>query len=243
MPGTSRRSKRHGLGQHYLVDPEVVERMVSAAGVKKTDSVVEIGTGEGALTRMLAGVCGRLDGYEVDPGNYEKTVARAGGRGVSIHLSDGFLRGEPFDVLVSSLPYSRSLDFVEWISQVEYRRGVVLLQEDFVAKVLSPPGSRDYRGVSAMAQISTKFTRLQGVRREAFSPPPRVNSVMVALTPRLRLSEAEASGIKRLFSLRRREVASALAKLGFGGRGEGYGRRRVYSLSPTEVHEICRQAP
>ena len=231
--------KRHALGQHYLTDPDVVDRMISAAKVGKDESVVEIGTGEGALTQRLAGLCARLDGYEVDRENYEKTVARVAGANAFIHLADGFSPRKAFDVLVSSLPYSRSQDFVEWISQARYDRAVVLLQEDFVRKVMAPPGDRDYRAVSATAQISSEIEVLGRVSRDAFRPPPRVNSLMVAVRPKVRLSGREVSNIKELFSLRRREVSSALAHFGLRGEGASYQRRRVYSLAPAEVHEIC----
>ena len=231
--------KRHSLGQHYLIDPDVIRLMISVAMVKKTESVVEIGTGEGVLTQRLAGSCARLDGYEVDPDNYKKTLGKVRGTEVHIHHADGFSERRKFDVLVSSLPYSRSQDFVEWISQVEYNRGVVLLQEDFVRKILSPPGDRDYRAVSAIAQISSEFRNLARVGRDAFQPPPRVSSALVAVRPKIRLPDEEISSIKKLFSLRRRRVSSALAQFGLRRAGERFGRRRVYSLGPAEVHEIC----
>jgi 16S rRNA (adenine1518-N6/adenine1519-N6)-dimethyltransferase len=233
--------KRHRLGRHYLVDPEVVRKMVAAADLKRTESVVEVGTGKGALTVELAGLCARLDGYEVDRRNYEETLARVRAANVSIHLSDAFRERPAFDVLVSSLPYSRSQDFIEWISQAEYSRAVVLLQEDFVRKVLSPPGSRDYRAVSAISQISSEMREIAKVGRGSFRPIPEVSSMLVVIRPKLRISEEEVSNIKRLFSLRRREVQSALARFALSGRGS-YGRRRVYSLTPDEVHGICKEA-
>lgn len=235
--------KRRRLGQHYLADPDVIQRMVSAAKLKKTESVVEIGTGEGALTQKLAGLCAKLNGYEVDPDNYRKTLAKVGGARVFIHLGDGFSERPRFDVLVSSLPYSRSQDFVEWISQVEYGRAVVLLQEDFVRKILSSPGSKDYRAVSAISQISSRISELGRVKTDAFRPPPKVSSLMVVLRPGVRLSAGEISNVKRLFSLRRREVSSVLAQFGLPEGGASFGKRRVYSLSPAEVYEICRIAP
>ncbi len=212
--------------------------MVAAAELDGSESVLEIGTGRGVLTEMLAGACSSLLGYEVDPANYRETLARVKGRNVSVRLADAFKERPRFDVLVASLPYSRSLDFVEWISQVEYLRGVVLLQEDFVRKVLSPPGSRDYRAVSAICQVSSTIRVLERVGRSAFRPQPRVSSVIVSVKPKVRLTRAQVLSVKRLFSLRRREVSSALALLGFPDR-RGYGRLRVMSLSPQEVFEIC----
>jgi 16S rRNA A1518/A1519 N6-dimethyltransferase RsmA/KsgA/DIM1 with predicted DNA glycosylase/AP lyase activity len=230
--------KRHSFGQHYLVDPEVVRMMISTAKLDKCESVLEIGTGKGILTEKLVELCSRLDGYEVDPENYLETLARLGERNAFIHLADVFEERPHFDVLVSSLPYSRSMNFIEWISQAKYNRAVVLLQEDFVRKVLSPPGSRNYRAVSAIAQISSEISVIQRVKRSAFRPPPKVSSVLVTMKPKVRLSRRQVLGIKRLFSLRRKEVASALALLGLTGSHRNFERRRVCSLAPAEVCEI-----
>lgn len=231
--------KRRDLGQHYLADPDVVQRMIDVAGIKRHESVVEIGTGKGVLTEKIACLGSRFDGYEIDPANYRETLRRLRGTKASIHLADAFEERPEFDVLVSSLPYSRSLDFIEWISQPEYDRAVVLLQEDFVRKVLSPPGSRDYRAVAAIAQISSELTVVGRVGRGAFQPPPKVGSALVRIRPRVRLTEKQISKVKHLFSLRRREVTSVLSQFALGRDGIDYGRRRVYSLSPEEVYLLC----
>lgn len=230
---------RRSLGQHYLVDSDVVRRVVAAAAIRKDERVLEIGTGKGSLTRELARRGLSLEGYEVDKENYAETLAVLDGEDVVVHLRDAFKETPRFDVLVSSLPYSRSAAFVEWISQAEYDRAVVILQEDFVDKVLAEPGTRDYRAVSAIAQVSSEFRVLWRVGRAAFSPSPRVNSVVASVRPRRRLSRTEISRVKLLFSLRRREVESALAKLGMGRSGPDLAGRRVYSLAPDEVIELC----
>ncbi len=234
--------KRRDLGQHYLTDPDVVQRIIAVAEIQPNEWVLEIGTGRGVLTERIAGLCSRFDGFEVDPANYRETLKRLGGARASIHLADVFDERPSFDVLISSLPYSRSLDFVEWLSQLEYGRAVVLLQEDFVKKVLSPPGSRDYRAVSAIVQISSDVRVVEHVGRRAFRPSPRVNSVLVTIRPMVKLTKQQVSDVKWLFSLRRREVYSALSQLGFSGGGVEYGRRRVFSLSPPEVFAICSGA-
>jgi 16S rRNA (adenine1518-N6/adenine1519-N6)-dimethyltransferase len=230
--------KRRRLGQHYLVDQDVIQRIVEFAGIQPSDRVVEIGTGKGALTRELAGKGASLTGYEVDSQNFGATVEVVRDL-AKVVLADAFEQEVEFDVLVSSLPYSESATFVKWLSGKKFDRAVVLLQTDFVEKVMAPPGGRDYRGVSALAQIAFTMKVLSKVSRKSFAPQPRVDSVIVSFLPRLRVSAAEASNIIKLFSLRRRQVATALARLGFGERGS-YGSRRVNSLFPEEVHEICR---
>ncbi len=231
--------KRRKLGQHYLIDQKVIRRIVEAAGILPHERVLEIGTGQGALTKELVGLGGAFEGFEVDKENYEKTLAVIGEESARIHMDDVFLQQPDFDVLVASLPYSRSATFIEWLSGIEYDRAVVLLQKEFVKKILAIPGTRDYRAVSALAQISSEVRVLGRVGRASFSPPPKVSSLLVSVRPKLRISESEVSNVKRLFSLRRREVASALTKLAIVRRKEDYGRRRIYSLKPEEVHRLC----
>lgn len=231
--------KRRRLGQHYLVDGQTIRNLIDLARIKPTEKVLEIGTGKGALTRHLAVVCGTLEAYEVDEENYLATSKSVKAENVVVHLGDVFRQRPRFDVLVSSLPYSESATFVEWLAVAVFDRAVVVLQRDFVDKLLTPPGSRDYRAVSAIAQISCEIHQLARVRRDAFSPPPRVDSVVASFTPRFRMTEEEISNVKRLFSLRRRQIDSALAEVGIENDGQGYGHRRVYSLSPLEVHRLC----
>lgn len=208
------------------------------ANIGPTDRVLEIGTGRGALTKELA-VCGASYlGYEVDKANFEETSRLVRGTDARVELADAFKMHPDFDVLVSSLPYSESAAFVRWLGGTGFKKAVVVLQEDFVRKIMAPPGSRDYRGVSALSQICFDVRELGNVPRAAFVPQPRVGSVIASFTPKRRIERVEAANVIRLFSLRRRLVDSALAELGMEGRGS-FGGRRVNSLRPDEVHLLC----
>ena len=225
---------RRSLGQHYLVDQSVISKLVSLADIQKGERVLEIGTGRGAVTRELAEVASKLEGYEIDEESLRATKEAVGGRRVRLHLGDAFESQPSFDVLVASLPYSRSSAFVEWISRQRYDRAVVILQEDFVRKVAARPGDRDYRAVSVIAQASAEITQVGRVARSSFSPQPRVNSVIVAWRPRRTLRPGEIAAVKKLFSLRRRQVSAAMSELG-GRPPEGLGAKRVNALSPEEA--------
>lgn len=232
--------KRRNLGQHYLIDNKIVNTMIEKATIKPSERILEIGTGRGVLTKELVKLGASLEGYEVDKTNLAATLAALGKAKALIHLEDAFKVFPNFDVLVSSLPYSKSASFVEWISQVRYDRAVVLLQDDFVAKIMAMPGTRDYRAISAIGQISSDFRVLGRVGRNSFSPPPKVASLILSVKPKMRMTEAEILMVKRLFSLRRREVVSVGTTLGTNLSAERYGKRRVYSLTPLEVLETCR---
>lgn len=233
--------RRQKLGQHYLVDPDVASRIAELAAIERTERVLEIGTGRGALTMRLAGRGASLTGYEVDQENFERTREAIRGKEARLLLADAFGAKPEFDVLVASLPYSQSAAFIRWLSPLAFSRAVVVLQEDFALKLGAPPGSRDYRGVSALAQVAFDFGIVGRVPKRSFSPQPRVNSVVVSFRPKRGVSEAEVGRILKLFSLRRRRVDSALVTLGLGER-KGFGERRVYSLRPGEIHELC-EAP
>jgi 16S rRNA (adenine1518-N6/adenine1519-N6)-dimethyltransferase len=230
--------RRKRLGQHYLVDKEAVRRIVDAAEIRPDDRILEVGTGRGVLTKELVGLGRSFQGYEIDEENYRETLAAVSRARDNIHLGDAFEQRLEFDVLVASLPYSESATFVEWLSTIDYDRAVVLLQEDFVDKLLAAPGTRDYRAVSATAQISAEVRVIGRVGRASFHPQPRVNSVLVSFKKKMRITQGEVSRIKRLFSLRRRRVASALASLEMDTRKD-YGPRRVFALPPEEVHLLC----
>jgi 16S rRNA (adenine1518-N6/adenine1519-N6)-dimethyltransferase len=187
--------------------------MIGLAAVQPNERVLEIGTGRGALTRKLVGLTKNLEGYEIDKESYEGLKRELGGS-LALHNGDAFKSSPEFDVLLSSLPYSESSHFVEWLSRRRYDRAVVLLQRDFATKITAPPGSPSYRAVSVISQSSASVEIVADVGRSSFDPPPRVNSCLVTMKWRRSLSPEQTAMIKRIFSQKRRTVKAALKSLG-----------------------------
>jgi 16S rRNA (adenine1518-N6/adenine1519-N6)-dimethyltransferase len=202
------------LGQHYLVDDSVVGSMVNLAAIKPGERVLEIGTGRGALTRELVGLTANLEGYEIDKESYEGLKRELAESSLVLHNEDVFESSPEFDVLLSSLPYSESSAFVEWLSGRRYDRAVVLLQKDFARKITAPPGSPAYRAVSVVSQASAHVEMVLDVSRRSFDPPPRVNSCLVTMRWKRSLTPEETAMIKKIFSQKRRTVRAALKSLG-----------------------------
>ena len=231
--------KRRSLGQHYLRDEGIVKRVIELAAIRKRERVLEVGTGRGTLTAELAKVADRLEAYEIDRENYLTTKSLLNSPHTKLRLGDAFKAKPRFDVLVSSLPYSESSTFVEWLSELAYDRAIVILQEDFARKITVSPGDRNYRAISVIAQLSADVSLKNPVPRRAFEPPPRVNSRVVVFVRKRKLTRKKVVLIKLLFSLRRRNLKAALDKLGFDSSvGTNLGSRRVNSLAPEEVHDI-----
>ncbi len=206
--------------------------MVDIAAVRRGERVVEIGTGMGALTRELVRLTPAFEGYEVDEASY-LSLRKEMGESVVLHNEDAFASSPTFDVLISSLPYSESSRFVEWLAKSRYERAVVLLQEDFARKITAPPGSPAYRAVSVVAQASADVEIVSRVGRSSFDPPPRVNSCLVTMKWKRSLSLTEIALIKKIFSQKRRTVRAALRNLGMVAPLQG-------STAPENVKLQCR---
>jgi len=216
--------------------------MIGLAAIQDGERVLEIGTGRGALTRELVGLTTSLEGYEVDRESYEGLKRELGGASLLLHNEDAFESSPEFDVLLSSLPYSESSHFIEWLSRRRYDRAVVLLQRDFATKITAPPGSPAYRAVSVISQASARVEIVSDVGRLSFDPPPRVNSCLVTMKWRRSLSPEQTAMIKRIFSQKRRTVRAALRNLGLTAPPSAFEparsvplQCRVNSLRPDSV--------
>jgi 16S rRNA (adenine1518-N6/adenine1519-N6)-dimethyltransferase len=190
----------------------VIDLMVRSAGIEGSERVLEIGTGKGVVTRELCKAATRVEAFELDHENVLATRG-LGLDGLVLHEEDAFSAPRDFDVLVSSLPYSESSNFVDWLAKLRYRRAVVLLQRDFAQKLIAHPGDECYRAVSVISQLSSEVRVIKDVARTSFDPPPRVSSVLAMVTYKRPLSGEQIHLIKMLFSQRRRKLASALKNL------------------------------
>lgn len=244
--------RRRALGQHLLVSGKVAEKMIEYAGTLGTDIVYEIGTGTGFLTGRIARVARNVVSFEIDKGLFEIAKARLSKfENVKLELGDAFSLPNRvrFDLCLSSLPYSRSLEFAEWIAKREstFRCAVLLVQKEFAEKLLAAPGSRNYRAVSVICQASFAIELLETVMRNAFNPPPSVLSCIIRLTPKkdVHLDSTQIALIKNIFSFRGRMMRPALKKMGLLDRWsklipEDFLTSRVEKLTPPDFLRIAK---
>jgi 16S rRNA (adenine1518-N6/adenine1519-N6)-dimethyltransferase len=219
------RRRRHFLGQHFLVSPEICRRLVSAAGFSELDTVLEIGTGKGALTEVVAPRVRRVVTCEMDRSLFLESEKRLSSfTNVQLVCADAFRSRKigqlKFDVCITSLPYSRSLDFIRWLSlrSGSFRCCIALIQSEFAEKIKASPGRRNYKSVSVLAQIAFKIEQLGLVERTCFTPPPNVQSTIVKFLPNINMIQpffdrARLKLLTHVFSFRGRLLRNALISI------------------------------
>jgi 16S rRNA (adenine1518-N6/adenine1519-N6)-dimethyltransferase len=217
---------KKSLGQHFLADPDVVERIVRAIDPRPGERLVEIGPGAGALTFPLLRRHGRLTVIEFDRDLIAPLRAAAEGVGELEIIHRDVLQvdfsqlagGTPIRLL-GNLPYNISspilfhaLDHARAIRDMHF-----MLQREVVERMAATPGGKDYGRLSVMLQASSRVEALFPVPPAAFRPPPKVESAIVRVQPRpgaelaLRDPTRFARVVKAAFGQRRKTLRNALA--------------------------------
>ena len=241
--------RRRQLGQHFLRSGRVALELLSPLEYAKPHEVVaEIGTGKGALTRRLADGGSLVVSAELDRNLCAAIAASLGQErpwNLELVCGDAYRTIRRFDYLISSPPYSESSGMVEWLASKNFRIASLVLQEDFVHKALSDSSDRRYGAISAFVQLAFRAELGSRVPPSAFSPPPKVDSRVVLLRPRVIMSEREAhwalSRLRALFSHRKSALSRFCRELGCGWvRG---GNMRVRELAPKEALAVAAAIP
>jgi 16S rRNA (adenine1518-N6/adenine1519-N6)-dimethyltransferase len=175
------------LGQHFLSNPTILERIAVAACPDPVDLVVEIGPGRGALTQHLLGRASRVVAIEIDT--------------ILVHYLQQKFKDEPRLTIVNqdvlkadlgawgratiagNLPYYITSPILEKVfaSGDIWARAVFLVQKEVAERITAKPGTRDYGYLSVQSQSNARTKILFGVGRGAFHPPPKVESAVFSL--------------------------------------------------------------
>jgi len=186
---------KKNLGQHFLHDRNVIEKIVLAVNPKPGDNLVEIGPGQGAITFPLLRKHGALTVIEFDRDLITPLSEAAHGIGelTIVHkdvlkVDFGKLAGEGRIRLVGNLPYNISTPILFHV--LEHSEAIVdmhfMLQKEVVERMAAAPGSKVYGRLSVMLQAICEVEPLFVVGPESFRPPPKVDSAVVRLLPKAR---------------------------------------------------------
>ena len=213
---------RKRFGQNFLVDRGIISAIVSTIDPQRSDSVVEIGPGLGAITRPLLDRLERLHVVEIDRDLIARLRKEYPPERMTIHEGDALA----FDFasigtdlrLVGNLPYNISTPLLFHLAEYV---GIVrdmhfMLQKEVVERMVAIPGESDFSRISVMLQYRFHLEWLIDVPPESFDPPPKVQSAVVRLIPR-KVSELKAKSQEKLsqvvqtaFSQRRKMLRNTL---------------------------------
>jgi 16S rRNA (adenine1518-N6/adenine1519-N6)-dimethyltransferase len=230
---------RKALGQHFLVDDNILHVIARLALLAPDDVVLEVGPGLGVLTRFLAARVALVHAVEIDR-SLEPHLAV--GDNVRLHWGDALeLRlgalDPPPKKLVANLPYNVATPIVveslDGLPTVE--RWCVMVQREVAARFFARPATKAYGAVSVLVQLASERTGFHPVSRQVFRPRPNVDSALVAFR-RIPLPP-DFGRVKRVveaaFAHRRKTLANSLSLAGVASRAEG--ERALRSLGRDEA--------
>jgi 16S rRNA (adenine1518-N6/adenine1519-N6)-dimethyltransferase len=222
------------LGQHFLLDDNLVRVAFRLAELRPDDVVIEVGAGLGVLTATLADQVARVHAIELDRRLEPALAATLAGRSnVDLRFEDAVTLDPatlkpPPTAFVSNLPYNVAtpliLESIPGMPTVQ--RWAVMIQREVGDRLFAQPGTAAYGGPSVLIQLATERIGSHRVSRNVFVPPPNVDSVLLGfrrtarwpeLAPRWqRLAQLVHAG----FGTRRKTLANALEIAGFARRAE-----------------------
>jgi len=215
------------LGQHFLVDPNILNKVIRMAQVGKEDVVLEIGPGLGSMTLALSHEAKKVIAVEIDPKLAAILEVKAKDHhNVEVVKSDilsldfkHFLKkeGRPVKV-VANLPYQISTPLLfRFVESKEFFSGFTLmLQKEVAQRMAARPGGKEYGPLSIFVQLVLDLSVRFFIKPSAFFPPPKVASAVVQMAwkekPMIQANEEEwfRRVVKACFGYRRKTLINAM---------------------------------
>ncbi len=232
------------LGQHFLIDADVIQRMVTAAAIRPEDNVLEIGPGLGALSEILVKEAGRLILVEMDATLAERLAERFAHDNHVRMIAADFLRLDLKDrfraqslKVVASLPYNAATPILFRLldHRTQFPQATVMLQREVAERITASPGTKAYGVLSVLIQLYTTTEAVCSVGPRSFFPAPQVHSQAIKLIfhkePRVAVVDEGLFRqiVKAAFNQRRKTLRNALRSVG-GADLEAIGQRADIDL-------------
>jgi len=214
---------KHSWGQNFLGDAGILRQLAEAAELRPGDTVVELGAGLGHLTRALAATGARVVAVERDRDLVKVLEAEQlpgiqviAANAADVHFAE--LAGVPEVAVAGNLPYHLTSPILFQVldQRASVSRAVFTLQQEVVARIAAPAGTREAGVLSALLQLHFDVDHLFDVPARMFHPPPRVDSAVVRLRrlphPRaeVRSEDRYRRVVKAAFAQRRKTLLNSM---------------------------------
>jgi 16S rRNA (adenine1518-N6/adenine1519-N6)-dimethyltransferase len=243
------------LGQNFLVDANILRKIVSAANLSSSDLVLEVGTGIGALTTALSEQAGYVLTVEADSSLAPLLKQVLAGRdNVRVIFSD-ILQLNPADLfkensikpkVVANLPYYITTPILFHLleSDVNWDVLVFLVQKEVAERIISPPGNKVYGALSVMIQHYCEAEIVGVVPPTVFLPKPKVNSAIIRLIPKEKEFSPEIEKtfsllVRTVFTYRRKNLYNSLRGIftELGGENKVMEALKTLNIKPSQRGE------
>ena len=219
-----RKTIRKRFGQHFLIDQNIIDKIIHAIAPKDHQTIIEIGPGEGALTIPLLNHLSTLHVIEIDrdlaQSLCEKHIPE---KKIIIHCLDVLnfdfnqIDKQPLRV-IGNLPYNIATPLIFHLLKFHHLidNMLFMLQEEIVNRLCATPNNRAYGSLSILVQALCKTEKLFTVGAEAFSPPPKVRSAIIQLTThdvflkKILHYESFVKIVKKAFATKRKTISNCL---------------------------------
>ena len=214
------------LGQILLIDSNIIEKIVKAANLSKNDVVVEVGCGDGILTKALAKKVKKLYVIEIDKKCVENTKNNIG-KLDNVHyilgniLETGFLNiSETSFKIVANIPYYITAKFLKLIiaNRPKVEAATIMIQKEFADKLIAMPSTKQYTSLTLYCRYFLDAKYLFKVSKNSFFPVPKIDSAILTFTPKTKppfeLEDEDLffNIIRSAFNARRKCLTNALSK-------------------------------
>lgn len=206
---------KHEVGQNFLIDSEVAERIVSLLDIKPGEKVIEIGSGAGSLTYFLAESEGEVTAIDIDEALIAKLEPELGDK-VNVTYGNGAKWDyAPYDKIIGNLPYYITSLLIEraLLTGTQAKRMVFMVQKEAGERLLAPVGTKDYAPLPILIALLCNAKRAFTVRRCSFAPAPHVDSCVLLFEMKEKRDEDALKAYKlcqSLFLQRRKTLLNNL---------------------------------
>ncbi|MBN2453382.1 MAG: ribosomal RNA small subunit methyltransferase A [Candidatus Omnitrophica bacterium] len=216
------------LGENYLIDANIKDKIISRAGISGKDTVLEIGPGFGALTMDLSASGAEVYAVEKDKKAFAILKELAGDRFPNLKLINGDIL--KFDIggtignkrikVIGNLPYYITSPIIEYIigNKRSVRSALIMVQKEVASRILAGAGTKEYSSLSCFVRYHTNARYIHTIKRSSYYPEPEVDSSLIELAildkPSVDVKDEELLFriIRGSFNQRRKSIINSLSR-------------------------------
>ncbi len=240
-------SASKGLGQNFLNDDSIAERIVRSAEISSDETILEIGPGLGILTDIIVNEAKKTILIEKDKAIIGYLEGRYSDENLEVLHGDVLEMDLPdFDKVISNLPFNISSPVTFKLLKNDFELGVLTYQKEYADRMCAEVGEDDYSRLSVMVSTYADIERLFNISKNRFYPPPKVDATVLKLNPHepkfdLKCPDVFSDVVRELFNYRRKTIRNGLRNgfdISVKAEDIPYGRKRVEKLTPEMISEL-----